>query len=228
MTSTTSALEKAQVYRYKTDVMRKLQHYVSHGYENYVTGIVHPRKIRSLIYKLDDRYNFNLTTQQRYRARIKGLANVQFLAWQKSDSEIYFWVLSTSGESLFFDLESKNIKSASSKKDRIELTGYELLQLPARNRPASWTWRMQKANYETWIFRIQNTVRHRSDDGLRQIVWSLSRSPGFAGIRNQVLGLKKLIQAELRRAGNPSWCKTNVNFFIGWQGKHKKALEIAI
>lgn len=77
---------------------------------------------------------------------------------------------------------------------------FELIHLPRQGRGVRWTWRMTDAEYLTWRDRIDVAVRHRDGADLaRQLVWSLSRVPGFGGLRDQVKGLRSVFMREWRR-----------------------------
>ena len=117
------------VFIYKTDAMRRILQLVSRGYTRYKNGVSEPRKLQNLIYKFEDRYGVNRTTQQRYRAKAKGEANAQLVLWL-SDNVINWWLLVTAGEGAVKDLEL--LRDTEQRFERIELTGYSLSKIPKK------------------------------------------------------------------------------------------------
>ena len=69
---------------------------------------------------------------------------------------------------------------------------YELIQLPRKEQTPTWTWRMTKDHYAKWHNQIRQVIRHKPFDkkAMNQLIYNLSRAPGFYGIRQQQ---KKLI-----------------------------------
>jgi hypothetical protein len=212
-----------QIITHKTDAMRKVQLLVSRGYSRYVSGEIDRRKAKALYLKFLDRYEVERSHQQRYRMKLAGVANSHLVMWLNPESKkVHWWLLATAGEGLVTDVE--NLKDATAKKSRIELTGYELLKAPRKDLPAAWTWQMTSENYKAWQERIRAAVRHKSDDLIRQALYSLKRVPRFSQSRKQAFALVSLMKKEWKRTQKGELPYPGI--FIGFYGKYKRAETI--
>lgn len=215
------------IYKHKTDLMREIIRLVSHGYHHWISGSVDPKKTKALVWKFEDRYSVNSTSQQRYRRKAKGLANVRLLMWPNDDSgKIEWWLFATDGESEIFQMEK--MTDLRSKTGRVNLTGYELVKTPRSGRSAQWSWRMTKSTYEQWRERIKTAVRRQRqtpDDSLiRQALFSLRRVPGFAESRRQAFALEKYAISEWKRVRRGDWPYERI--FVGWVGRYVEATKV--
>jgi hypothetical protein len=201
----------------KTDAIRKLQLLVSRGNYLWTAGQVPAIKFEALALKFTDRYHLDLTPAQRVYRRRTGQAVAYLVAWQESRSQVCWWLLATPGEGLITELE--NLRDARSKPGRIEVDGYELLQAPIKGRKTTWTWRNTRANYSSWQERITTAIRSHNDFNLRQALYSLRRTPGFAALRREALLLFRFAQAEWKRFRRGDWPHGEI--FLGWLGKYR-------
>ena len=206
------------VFIYKTDAMRRILQLVSRGYTRYTNGVSEPRKLQSLIYKFEDRYGVNRTTQQRYRAKAKGEANAQLVLWL-SDNVINWWLLVTAGEGAVKDLEL--LRDTEQRFERIELTGYSLSKIPKKKGSAAWTWRMTEDNYKTWQERLRTAVIAKNDELIRQAMFSLKRTPAFSGSRKQAFALFRQAKSHWKKINGSEWPYEDI--YVGWFGKFQKA-----
>lgn len=90
----------SQIITHKTDLMRRLLHLASHGYDYWISGEIQPTKVEALAFKFLDRYHTNRTEMKRYRAKKRGEANTQLVMWQDQKdkkSPVYWWLLVTPG-----------------------------------------------------------------------------------------------------------------------------------
>lgn len=204
------------IYTYKTQAMQRILFLVSHGYTHFTTGEISIKKVDSLTFKFQDRYCTNATEQQRYRNKKKGKSNAFLVLWQQDENNIYWWLLSTLGEGLIFDLEV--LRDATNKKTRLQLTGYELLKTPREDCSAQWTWRMTSSTYNHWKMRLTQAIRKRNDDLINQSLYSLRRVPGFSEIRKQAFNLVKLAKADWKRSQKGEWPYPEI--YIGWCGRY--------
>lgn len=215
------------IYKHKTDLMREIIRLVSHGYHHWISGSVDPKKTKALVWKFEDRYSVNSTSQQRYRRKAKGLANVRLLMWPNDDSgKVDWWLFATDGESEIFQMEQMTDIRAKSGRIRITITGYELVKTPRSGRSAQWSWRMTKLAYDQWRDRIKTAVRKQTPDDslIRQALFSLRRVPGFAESRRQAFSLERYAIDEWRRVRRGDWPYERI--FVGWVGRFVEATKI--
>jgi hypothetical protein len=199
--------------------MRRLLHLVSHGSTWWTGGQVDRRKAEALVLKFQDRYRINATPDQRWRAKTRGEASAALVLIEGAEPTdlLSWWLVVTPGEGLVRQMEV--LRDARRKGQRLEVTGYELVQTPRVGRLASWTWRMTAATVDAWQERWRVAVRHRSDDQLRQALWSLQRVPGFREIRAQAYALHRQAVADWTRTQHEPWPYEAL--FVGWVGQYR-------
>lgn len=221
--SRSTAKPDIAIIQHKTDAMRAILLRVSRAYTRYTTGTIHPKKAKALELKFTDRYEIDRSNQQRYRMKTKGIASSHLVMWQESETEIRWWLLVTAGngDSLVEQLET--LQDATGKKTRIELTGYELVKTPRKGSQAQWSWRMTAENVASWEERIQTHVRHKSEDKLRQDLYSLSRVPGFSESRKQAYALIRLAEQDWQRTQKGDFPIEKK--FIPFVGRYKKVAK---
>ena len=213
-----------QAFKHKTDAMRKILLLVSQGHFRYVSGIVTAKKAKALHLKFSDRYRVDATTQQRYRAKKKGQANTHLILWSENKEIYRWWILVSAGEGLVCDLET--LLDATNRKTRIELTGYEVVKMPRKDNLAAWTWRMTQENFQAWQERLKASVRSKSSEAIRQAMFSLKATPGFAGSRRQAFLLLREAQGDWKRVQKGDFPHSDL--FITWYGRFKKPTMIEI
>lgn len=203
----------------KTEAMRRLLHLISHGSTGWTGGEVPRTKAEALVLKFTDRYRIDATPDQRWRAKKRGEAAAALVMLEGAEraDPLTWWLLVTPGAGLVRQLET--LQDATRKGQRIEVTGYELVQTPRKGALAAWTWRMTAATVEAWEERIRVAVRHRSEDQIRQALWSLGHVPGFREIRSQAYRLHALMRGEWQRTQRGEWPYDK--FFVGWVGRYK-------
>jgi len=194
-------------YTHKTDLMKRMLHYVSHGYTAWTAGEIPRAKAEAIALKFVDRYAVDRTEMQRYRAKALGQANSMLLMLVDTKDKaapVKWWLLATPGKGLVHELEMLvNVR------DKLpNITGYELVMMPRKRQPKdkpnkpikpSWTWRMTTETFEGWQERLKLAVRQNLDPQLQQIIYSLGRSPGFRGIRSQAYLLWRMMRNDWRR-----------------------------
>ena len=191
------------IYKNKTDLMKSIIRLVGGGYYyQFTQGEVPIKKAQALTLKFSDRYQTNLTAQQRYRRKKKKQANSFLLMCPDHERPIFHWfLLVTEGEGLVHQMESLQDVRAKKSHQRLHLTGYELVKTPRKGKNAKplWTWRMSNENFEAWQERLRSVIRGKRDEGLRQAWYSLRRVPGFSECRKQAYQLARYAQDEWRR-----------------------------
>lgn len=188
------------VQRHKTIVMQRIQQAASRGYHFFTQGSVHYRKVQAFADKMATKYQVDANENQRsYRKRQKK-ANAFLYLYPQKDSELFlWWLLATEGDGLVH--EEEKLRSIFSKHQRLDwYNDYELAILPKENSKHTVTWRMTRMCYRAWNDRIRKSIRQKyTDDQAKQAAWSLSRAPGFSGIREQVKRLHGIYRAEWKR-----------------------------
>ena len=205
--------------------MRRIVHHVSHAYSHYASGEVAPQKAHKLSLKFIDRYGVDRTTQQRYRAKKKGEANAHLVMLFEKDSDVIsWWLLATEGQGLAHDME--DLKDAKGRKTRIQFKGYELSVKPRKGeglKPA-WTWAMTAENKEAWRECLQVAVRARDQSLMKQALYSLKRTQGFARSRRDAFALFNETKRYWTKKRKGEWPYGDI--FVSFHGRHKTAITV--
>lgn len=209
-----------EVFTYKVDAMKFIQTTAARGgYSRYSSGTIEPKKLETLLYKLEDRYRISATKQMRYRAKKRGEANTTIVLLQE-DQNIYFWLMVSEGFGAVAECEK--LCELKDKKNRLIITGHELVRIQKSDK-VTWTWRMTNDNYAEFEQRIKNACRHKNSDHIEQCFYSLQRMPVFSEMRKQCFALFKLLQAEYKRSHKEDYPKKLIKNFYG---RYKVAQKI--
>lgn len=179
------------------DLMIRIRFLVSHGYAHYTSGECKISQKLKLIYKFTDRYNIDADKAKRQYAKRVGRTNTALLLYKSNTTkELTFWLLSTDGEGLIFELE--NMQDSRKKQSRITISNgsYELLRLPRPNDKARWTWVLTQEKYDYLLNEIKLAIRHKKDKTLRQLHFKIVRIYGFSGMRKQGFALLHYMRKE--------------------------------
>jgi hypothetical protein len=189
----------AKPLRFRVAFMQRIQDRVRNGYVYWTAGAVSPEKWLELSQKFEALYRVSRNTKQRGRDRKKGIASAMLIACLDTKESLIRFVLQVSSGTHAAHVMEK-LQDATTKEGRIvlESLGYELVRLDGK-----WTWRMTPQHVRSWQLRIRRAASHPSPEqaGLqaRQIVWSLSRVPGFRGTRENAFTLRGTLLKEWRR-----------------------------
>jgi hypothetical protein len=180
----------------KTVFMQRIADLVRNGHNLYVQGVIPIEKAGFLAAKFEQRFQVERNKLEASRARKRGEHSARLLFWLQDDAEQVHWILLYCPGSVIDETE----KWRNALSDRIQLTGYELVRLTREgaDHPA-WTWRYTRTRYEELREAVVQAIRRKRDDELRQLIHTLWRSPGFAGIRAQVKKVGDVIRAEWKR-----------------------------
>lgn len=184
---------------HKTVFLQRLADFVRFGYESWVAGYCEPSAAAGLARKFARYYATNLDRHSRYRARKVGEACAVLLMHElNGQGRLLFVLLLTRGTHPARELEA--LQSALDSGHRLVVDQYELVRLTRRgsDKPA-YTWRLTKSAYKNTRSRVIDTVRRGSDGDLRQLIVSLYRTPGFAGVRSQIGKCCQLFRNEWKR-----------------------------
>ena len=184
------------VFTKKTPYMQRIADIVRSDSVRYISGQIDPVKLGHLAAKFAARYAMPTGKVALLRAKRTSAGAARLLAWLDDSSGTIHWVL-------FYwpgDVPCAVEKWIDPKKQRISLTHYELVRItkPGTKAPV-WTWKYERDQYHHLRDEIIAAIRLRQDARLEQIIHSLHRSPGFAGVREQVKSLWRLIKSEWRR-----------------------------
>jgi len=180
----------------KTVFMQRIADLVRSGHSMYVQGVIPIEKAGFLAAKFESRYQVERSRLEASRARKRGEHSARLLFWLPDDSGQVHWILLYCAGSVID--ESEKWRHAIS--DRINITGYELVRLTKAgvDHPV-WTWRYTSTRYDELREAVVQAIRRKRDDELRQLIYTLWRSPGFSGIRSQVKKIGEVIRSEWKR-----------------------------
>jgi hypothetical protein len=215
-----------KIFTKKTDAMRRILHLVSHGYIHHTSGNIDLNKVTEFVLKLTNLYELDTTPKQRHKNKSKGITNSELILFKSGDNICHWWVLSTPGSGVIFELEK--MKDATHRKQRIISNdgSYELVKTPRKELKASWTWRMTSKSVEIWQDKIKNSIRTRDNESLKYMLESLRRVPGFRECRKQAFSLVNFIKSEWKRSRSESFPFPDV--YIGFLGRFKKTVSVEI
>jgi len=185
------------VFTYKTPFMQRIADLVRSGHTQYVQGAISTDKAGFFAGKMDSLLQTSRNKLQACRARKLGEASARLLFLQQANEKHLTWILLRNpGDKA--DHSGQDWKDAL--EDKITITGYELVRRtrPESKKPA-WTWRYTQNQYDLICESIISTIRAKRDLELQQIIHSIVRSPGFAGVRDNVTKMRALISAEWKR-----------------------------
>jgi len=175
------------VYTRVTAVMQRMLHRVSHGYYYWASGEVPATKALQLASKFAALYAVDINDRQRAYARSKGKANAALFFYPIHNSNrLRWWLLVTDGTGAVHQRE--RLRDTRKRNERLAWdTQYEVARGNRKGKSTpSWTWRMTPTCEDVWKKRLKKASTSSDDSLMRQAVWSLYRTPGFAGNRKQV------------------------------------------
>lgn len=188
------------VFTKKTSFMQRCADLVRSGHKRYTMGTIDIDKAAHLADKFGRLYEPNLPRLQASRRREKGEATARLLWWyDENKPAILTWILLvTEGQLVVDGLEKW--QDPIEPKQRIHLTGYELVRItkPTEPKPV-WTWRYDKQRLQDLRNEVVTAIRLRHDNDLERLIAILWKSPGFAGIREQVKAVGLLIKTDWKR-----------------------------
>jgi hypothetical protein len=191
------------IFTKKTPWMQRISDLVRTGHHHYIQGQIPLDKAKFLAKKFSDLYETGLSKLDQSRKRKNGFASFRFLAWFDEHNNIVHWILCrTEGQTP--DSAKREKWQDATSKNRIHISGgYELVRLtkPAEPKPV-WTWRYTKSHYEGFRESILRIIRTKHDEQLKELIHEIWRTPGFAGARDQVKSIAKLIISEWKRSRN--------------------------
>ena len=185
-------------------LMQRLCDAVIQGYTHWVAGSVDIGRCQKLVKKFDITYQILADRNLRANRTRAELGNARLFLWY-TNGTIRWWLMVTApkkdGHATHAAHSIEKLHSAMTRNKRLEVDGYELVQIPKKETAdTKWTWRMTENKYQNWRYSIIDTVRKGSSNNMHQMLYQLWSSPGFAGIRSQVGKLAALYRAEVQRS----------------------------
>lgn len=151
--------------------------YVGHGYFFYVTGEIPERKDpRAVDEKLIAKYGLNIGKATRARRKAAGLANVQYLRYER-----WFILLATPGRHEFFQEEARYIRDA--RKVPIKFGGYAVSYRCGHPHV-----RIEENRYRELKAYFCDLAVHRTREWLEEQFARLPYEP-YAPVRGQLFGV---------------------------------------
>jgi hypothetical protein len=184
------------IFTKKTVWMQRVSDAVKACASYYIQGSTKLEKVPLLVQKFDSRHPTNLTSRADLAARKRGETIQRWIGYLDDAGMVHWCLFVWPGKD--FDIKSDQWRDP--KEHRISHTNYELVRItkPGAKAPV-WTWRYQKEQYENLRNEIVQVIRLRQDARLEQIIYTLHRSPGFAGVRQQVKKLWDIVRKEWKR-----------------------------
>ena len=193
--------------------MQRVSDAVKAGAAYYIQGSTRLDKVPFTVQKFASRHPTNLTSRADLATRKRG-ETVQRWIGYLDDSGMVNWVLFVwPGK----DFDPRSDAWQDLKTQRVRHTVYELVRItkPGAKAPVL-TWRYQKDQFERLHDEIVQVIRLRQDARLEQIIYSLHRSPGFAGVRQQVKKLWDIVRKEWKRTRSKSEVMPEIPQNIGY------------
>lgn len=185
------------VFTKKTPFMQRIADLVRSGHTQYMNGVIPVEKAGFFAQKMEAQFQTNRSKVEACRARKRGEGSARLLFLHQGQERLLIWILLYQVGNQPDQTESRWRDAL---EDKIVLTGYELVRQtrPGATKPA-WSWRYSHTQYERLRDQIIQSIRGKRDDVLRQLIHSIARSPGFAGVRDQVKNIFDLIKSEWKR-----------------------------
>ena len=191
--------------RHKSAAMQRVQDLVRRGYGRWTAGIVPREKIARFEAKFAARYGTGADRNERRRRRRHGAGNGFLVVYLPPRQPYAVWFLLVDDahpaqhyETLQDARETRLTMPNPYWCPEIWQADYELVRLDNR-----WTWKMVAERRAEWQQRLRDAVRGFDRDTrqllVRQAVYSLSKLPGFRGIRQDAHGLIRLLKSDWKR-----------------------------
>lgn len=196
------------VFTRKAAFMQRIADLVRSGHTRYVHGEVPIERVQALHDKFARLYDINLSHLQASRMRKAGFATARLLfLFQEGQDRLDWILLTTPGPFVTGAEKFERWKNAldRDRDQRVQVTGYVLKRITKPEEPKPvWTWAYTAERERELREAIIGAIRRKSDMELERLIYTIWRSPGFAGIRQQVKKFGQLIRAEWRRSRKES------------------------
>ena len=195
------------VFTTRAPWMQRTCDLVRSGHHLYLQGEIPLERAAYLAEKFERLYDVGLDRLQASRARKDGAASARLLFLSLPDKNNLAWLLLRTEGQLSPAAAEVREKWRDAYEDRIKYDRFEMVRLPRAGqiKPA-YTWRYTRNAYDTIRDSIVYAISSKHDEQLKVLIGGIFHSPGFAGIRSQVIKLVDLIKSDwkrARKAGSP-------------------------
>ena len=164
-----------------------------------------------LAQKFAEQYRLGMTRHQRSYQRGQNQPVCVLLIRYNPKEACFTWIL-LSTQSSPFEAYAEPYGKLTERSERLVLGNYELTrhtpQVPGKPELSSnrvrWTWALSRESFEQLRVRISLALKLNQVDRVAQILRYIQKEPGFAGIRQQVRTLKKIVQRHNKRQAYPA------------------------
>jgi hypothetical protein len=190
-------MTKKAVYMQRIADLARLNH------TRYIQGQIAPDKAGYFAAKMDLNYHCFADKVTAFRARKVGFCSSRLLFFHTKSQTNLSWILMvTEGEWPTPHRGNEKWQDPTLPAGRLAFSGYELVRhIRSGNASPSWTWRYTSRQYDTLRDQIVLSIRRHNNSELEKLIDTIWRSPGFAGVRDQVKKFAELIKGEWTRTG---------------------------
>jgi hypothetical protein len=174
----------------KLVAMQRLQS-AARSYSHHTHGVTTAQKYAALEKKFHGAYGCEDSPSSKTRAKKKGFAVTDLIAWQQSPERVHWWLLATTGKGRVWEWE----KLVPIGQERIQAAGgYELV-----NDGRTWSWKYRESHIQSLRASIHQAITRKHDDRLRQLIEAIFSTAGFRLARQQAGHLVAYIRADWLR-----------------------------
>lgn len=185
------------VFTYKTPFMQRIADMVRSGHTQFTMGTIPLNKAGFLAFKFEQMFHTGRSKLEACRARKNGESSARVLFLHHAEDEHLSWILLYQPGTVPDQSGQKWLDAIT---DKIVITNYQLVRhTRIGSKKPAWSWRYSPKQYGLLHNSIVQAIRAKRDTELVQLIGSISRSPGFALVREQVKKLKELVQSEWKR-----------------------------
>jgi hypothetical protein len=171
----------------KLVAMQRLQH-AARSYTHHAGGQIDAAKFAALEAKFHRAYGVNDSPSAKTRAKKKGFAVAELIAWQASPSRVHWWLLATKGKGRVWEFEQLH----EIQKSRLQIFGgYELV-----HDGRTWSWKYLESHVQGLRTSIHLAIAHKQDQRLQSLIADVYATAGFRLARQQAGHLAAFIRAD--------------------------------
>lgn len=178
--------------------LQQIQRLAVNGYYFYKIGVIPADKFPAAMKAFREKYSVNPTSQQAWRAKLKGKASAHLLVYPNIDeyqSQDFLCVLMVSeGEHPAHTSES--LSDLRLRRDRLSVFGYELVQKPNPRAGLSFTFRLTATVFNAFQSRLIQAIRRKNLTAAADVVREINYLTPFNGVKQQKRLLREVLVNE--------------------------------